>query len=176
VRRRLVALFIACLPALASAGNVAPLGLEVGVADLQAVRAKLGRQTRLLGAGTNKWTGGPMLKSNGSGLDIEGLQEFLFVFGRDKKLEGVILTMRKERLRAVAELLRTKYTPAHEDLPFVGDASATYHMGESLARIEAPHLSSSMNVLYLTHRLQAAYDSGSALEEAEHRRRQAEKF
>ncbi|HXF45629.1 MAG TPA: hypothetical protein VNK91_05880 [Burkholderiaceae bacterium] len=74
-----------------------------------------------------------MLKSDGRGLHIDGLQSILFIFGRDRKLEGVIMTMDKNRLRPVADFLRAKYTPAHEDFPFVGDASATYRMGESSA-------------------------------------------
>ncbi|HXF45628.1 MAG TPA: hypothetical protein VNK91_05875 [Burkholderiaceae bacterium] len=53
MKRTLAAFFIACLPALASAGNVAPLGLEVGVADLYVVLAKLGSSTRLVVGGTS---------------------------------------------------------------------------------------------------------------------------
>lgn len=164
----------AALPAWAE--NVAPLGLEVGVVDLATVKNKLAGQTRLTDAGINKWTGGPMLDGKADSLDIEGLQSIRFIFGKDNKLEGVIMTLDKGRLKEVAAALRKKYTPVRENFPFVGDASATYRKGDSVVILEAPHLSFSMEVLYLTKRLHASFNERSSAEEAARRRAQAEKF
>lgn len=174
MKRWLFLILFAALPAWA--GNVAPLGLEVGVADLATVKAKLGGQTRLKDGGINKWTGGPMLKSDGEGLDVEGLQEILFIFGKDNKLDGVVMALGKERLKEVAAALRKKYQPVRENFPFVGDAWATYRQGNSLVKINAPHLSFSMEVIYLTKRLDDGFNRGSAAEEAQRRKTQAEKF
>jgi hypothetical protein len=176
MKRLAIALFTLILPWLAWGANVAPLGLEVGVADYAAVKAKLSGQTRLKDAGINKWTQGPMLEGDGEGLDIDGLQKITFIFGQDKKLDGVIMTLDKGRLREVTAALRQKYKTVRENIPFVGDATALYRQGDSIVRIEAPHLSFSMEVLYLTDRLHEAFNKGSAAEEAERRRRQAEKF
>jgi hypothetical protein len=172
----MLSLYLFFLPALVWAGNVAPLGLEVGVVDLATVKAKLSGQTRLRDAGTNKWTGGPMLRSDGDGLEVEGLQGILFIFGQDQKLDGVVMTLGKDRLKEVLAALRKKYKTVRENIPFVGDTSATYRQGDSLVRVEAPHLSFSMEVLYLSQRLNEAFNKGSSAEEAERRRRQAEKF
>ncbi len=174
MKRWLVLLLFSALPAWA--GNVAPLGLEVGVADYAAVKAKLSAQTRLKDGGINKWTQGPMLEGNGEGLDIDGLQGIVFIFGQDKKLDGVILTLDKGRLSEVTAALRKKYRTVHENIPFVGDATALYRQGDSVVRVAAPHLSFSMEVLYLSNRLHEAFNKGSAAEEADRRRRQAEKF
>ena len=176
MKRLLFTLCALVLSLSAWAGNVAPLGLEVGVADLKTVKARLGGQTRLKDAGMNKWTGGPMLKSDGEGLDIEGLQEITFIFGQDDKLDGVIMQLGKHHLQEVAAALRKKYKVVRENFPFVGDASATYRQGDSVVKLNAPHLSFSMEVLYLSNRLNAAFNKGSAAEEAERQRRQAEKF
>lgn len=157
-------------------GNVAPLGLEVGVVDFDAVKQRIGSQTRLLDEGINKWSGGPMLKSDGAGLDIDGLEEILFIFGQDKKLDGVVMTLSKSRLREVTGALRKKYRLVRENIPFVGDATAIYRQGDSTVRVFAPHLSFSMEVQYLTHRLLTAFEKNSAAEEADRRRKQADKF
>lgn len=148
--KRMIAVgLLAGLPLFAWAANVAPLGLEVGVVDLPAVQAKLKSQTRLI--------------------DV-------FIFGQDNKLDGVIMTLDKGRLKEVAAALRKKYRPVRENTPFVDDASALYRQGDSVACLEAPHLSFSMQVLYLSNRLQSAFEQGSSAEEAQRRRSQAEKF
>jgi hypothetical protein len=132
---RLFATLALCfMPLFAQAANVAPLGLEIGVADLATVKAKLKGQTRLTEAGINKWTQGPMLKSNGEGLDVEGLKEITFIFGQDEKLDGVIMTLGKDRLEEVTAALRKKYKKVPENIPFVGDASALYRQGDSVVR------------------------------------------
>lgn len=164
----------AALPAWAE--NVAPLGLEVGVVDLPTVKSRLAGQTRLADAGINKWSGGPMLDGDASSLDIDGLQSIRFIFGKDNKLEGVIMTLNKGQLNEVIAALRKKYTKVRENIPFVGDASATYRKGDSVVLVEAPHLSFSMNVLYLTNRFHASFNERSGAEEAARRRSQAEKF
>lgn len=167
-------LLFTALPAWAA--NVAPLGLEIGAANLSTVKSALDEKTLLREAGINKWTGGPMLISDGKGLDVEGLEEILFIFGKDNKLDGVIMTMGKHRLKEVAAALRKKYKPVHENFPFVGSASATYRKGESVVYIGAPHLSFSMNVSYLSDRFDKAFKKAFSAEEAERRKRQEEKF
>jgi hypothetical protein len=157
-------------------GKRSPLGLEIGVADLATVKAKLEGQTRLTEAGINKWTQGPMLKSNGEGLDVEGLKEITFIFGQDEKLDGVIMILDKDRLKEVTAALGKKYKKVRENIPFVSDALALYRQGDSIVRVEAPHLSFVMQVLYLSNRLQEAFEKGSRAEEAERRRHQADKF
>ena len=148
--KRMIAVgLLAGLPLFAWAANVAPLGLEVGVVDLPAVQAKLKSQTRLI--------------------DV-------FIFGRDNKLDGVIMTLAKGGLkkwpppcaRNTGQCVRT---PRSRTMPWPFN-----RQGDSVARLEAPHLSFSMQVLYLSNRLQSAFEQGSSAEEAQRRRSQAEKF
>ncbi|BDV00462.1 hypothetical protein TDMWS_05470 [Thermodesulfomicrobium sp. WS] len=89
----------------------------------------------------------------------------------------MIITLDKRRLKGGAAALPKKYsTPGREHFAFVGDASATYRKGDSVVMLEAPQLSFSMGVLYLTKRLHASFNERSSAEEAARRRAQAEKF
>lgn len=164
------------LPLAAWAANVAPLGLEVGVADLATVKNKLGGQTRLREDGINKWTGGPMLKGDGEGLGIDGLQEILFIFDPQRKLQGVVMTMDKGRFGDVRGFLKAKYETVREVVPFVGNAYARYRSGDSIAEIDAPHLSFSMEVRYLSNALLKHYQAASAEEENRRKKAESAKF
>ncbi|HNQ49507.1 MAG TPA: hypothetical protein PKI22_08850 [Hydrogenophilus thermoluteolus] len=176
MRYLLIALF--CLTTFASAGafaeNAAPLGLEVGVADLNTVKKQLGGKTPLQQAGVNEVSGGPILKSNGAGLGIDGIEELSFVFDKTGKLVAVMMQMGKHRLREVTAALRKKYKVQQENIPFVGDASAIYEQGDSLVILNAPHLSFSMTVLYGTRAfLQQTLEKYSQEQEAHQRRQES---
>jgi len=88
---------------------------------------------------------------------------FPLFFARDV-LHTLIMTLDNGRLREVTAALRQKYRTVRENIPFVGDATALYRQGDNIVRIEAPHLSFSMEVLYLTNRLHEAFNKGSTAE------------
>lgn len=176
MKKSLVFFVLSFLVCFAQAANVAPLGLEVGVADIQTVKTKLAKQTKLIDAGTNKWTQGPMLTSDGRGLDIDGLQSILFIFDQQKKLQAVVMTMSKSRFNEVREYMNTKYKPVKEMVPFVGDAYVRYQSDNSIAEIDAPHLSFSMEVRYLTNEFLAKFNEQKEMEEADRKKNQREKF
>jgi len=174
MRYLLIALF--CLTTFASTGafakNAAPLGLEVGVADLNTVKKQLGDKTSLQQVGVNVIDDGPILKSDGQGLGIDGIQEISFVFDRANKLVAVVMVMGKHRLRDVIAALRKKYKVVKENIPFVGDTSAVYAQGDSLVILDAPHLSFSMTVIYGTRAFLKQVDEKKTQEQETHKRRQ----
>ena len=66
-------------------------------------------QTRLKNSGTNQWTNGSMLTSNGAGQGIDGLQNALFIFNPQETLVGVVLTLLKNNFYSVKSYLPGKY-------------------------------------------------------------------
>jgi hypothetical protein len=160
------------------AANAAPLGLELGVATLAQVQKEIGSRTQLSEGGTNKYTGGPMLKSGGEGLGIEGLSEIVLVFDKSQKLAAVLMTLPKggmgdENFNRTLNMLSAKYKAVERQVPFVGNKFAKFRQGDSIVELEAPHLSFEMSLRYLTNQMLADFNSQSAAERADKRRRQA---
>jgi hypothetical protein len=76
-------------PAVASIGpvtsrepllNAAPLGIEVGYANLAGVKEKLGGAAKLQDQGLGLYSGGPKYISDGAGLGVDGLSALALVF------------------------------------------------------------------------------------------------
>ncbi len=175
LHRVIAVLFLALAPFLAHAEG-APFGLPVGVATLKEARASLGAKTRLEDSGFNKWSNGPMLKSNGSGLGMDGLQSALFIFNAQEKLVGVILTLPKHRFESIKSYLQGKYKLVSAQTPFVGNQSATFREGPVTIQASAPHMSFEMEVSYIHSELQAAFNRGSQAEQAQKQKSESEKF
>lgn len=158
------------------AANAAPFGQELGVATYAQVNQQVGSKTDLSDAGTNKFSGGKMLRGNGSGLGIEGLSEVTFIFDRADKLAGVLMTLPKESFKPTLKALSAKYKLLSSEVPFVGNASAKLKQGDSVVELNAPHLSFTMEVLYLTNGLKQAFLQQSSNERVAKEKQQADMF
>lgn len=90
------------------AQNAAPLGVEVGYANMAGVKEKLGSVTTLQEQGINQFSDGPMLASNGEGLGVDGMTHVLFIFDKKNVLAGVVMTLPKGPKNVFAKL-STKY-------------------------------------------------------------------
>lgn len=130
--------------------NAAPLGLELGFANVEGVKSLLGGRTRLEERGRNAVTGGPMLWSEGDGLDVDGLTGIVFVFDAAGVLAGVEMTVPKDP-RSMMNRLSSKYTPVSNRINnFMNHGYAQLKKGDSIIEIDSPHLSFTMDVRYLT--------------------------
>ncbi|MEW5893698.1 MAG: hypothetical protein AB1697_11195 [Pseudomonadota bacterium] len=172
----LVAMVAMSITAHVKAGNVAPLGLELGVATLDQVKAMVGSQTPLTDKGINAYSDGPMLAGDGRGLNIEGLENILFIFTPSNRLEGVVMTMSKHKFDEVLGFMSRKYRVQKRVIPYVGDKYVRFTSGNSIAEINAPHLSFSMEVVYITNTLDKAFKTRSAAAEQQRRQEQGSKF
>lgn len=161
---------------LALAANAAPFGQELGVATYAQVKQQVGDKTDLSDSGTNKYSGGKMLRRNGAGLGIEGLSEVTFIFDRADKLAGVLMTLPKESFKPTLKALSAKYKLVSSEVPFVGNASAKLKLGDSVVELNAPHMSFTMEVLYLTNGLKQSFQQQSSNERATKEKRQADMF
>lgn len=158
-------------PMIAHAGP-GPFGLSVGNTSLSEARAQLSNQTRIEDAGTNKWSNGPMLKSSGAGLGLNGLQEALFIFTSDNTLVGVVLTLHKNRYADIKRMLSEQYPLISDQAPFVGNQLATYRQDDVTIEASAPHMSFQMEVRYLHRTLMEAFNQGSQQQQQEQQRRE----
>jgi hypothetical protein len=179
MRNKLICLFALLgmtISHLALAANAAPLGQELGVATYAQVKQQVGGKTDLSDAGTNKFSGGKMLQGNGDGLGMTGLSEVTFIFDHADTLAGVMMTLPKDSFKATLKALSAKYKLVDSVVPFVGNASAKLKQGDSIIKLDAPHLSFEMQVLYLTNSLNQAFQQQSSSERTAKEKRQADMF
>jgi len=162
-----------CFSALSAHAGVGPFGLSVGTTSLDEARAQLSAQTRLEALGENRWTNGPMFKSSGAGLGLNGLQEALFIFDTDATLAGVILYLNKNRYQDFKGMLSEQYQLISDQAPFVGNQLATFRQDDVTIEAEAPHMSFQMEIRYLHRSLIEAYNQGSQREQQEQRRQES---
>lgn len=158
------------------AQNAAPLGVEIGYANLKGVKEKLGSVATLKDQGVNEYSGGPMLVSDGAGLGVEGLSQLVLIFDKTNILTGVVMTLPKDPKNIFSQL-SAKYKPVDNRIDnFMNYGSARLQKGDSLIEIDAPHLSFAMEVRYLTKQLMADYKTQSADQEARKKQDQANKL
>ncbi|OEZ63639.1 MULTISPECIES: hypothetical protein [unclassified Duganella] len=159
----------------AHAGTQA-LGFEIGVSSSDQVRSALVKQTKVLDAGANKFTGGAMLKTDGSSYEIEGLNEVLYIFDDQKKLAGMILGMDKGRFDSVFQAISGKYKVSSQQRPFVGNQFARFKTQDAVIEMDAPHLGFVMEVRYIRNDLMQKFNSQTAVEAEAKKKREAAKF
>lgn len=152
------------------------LGFEIGVSTNDEVKSFLVKQTRVIDSGTNKFTAGPMLKTDGSSYEIEGLSEVLYIFDDQKKLTGVIMDMNKARFDAVFQAISGKYKVSSQQRPFVGNKFARFKTQDSVIEMDAPHLGFQMEVRYIRNDLFQNFNSQAAAEAETKKKREAAKF
>jgi hypothetical protein len=156
--------------------NAAPLGLELGYANVVSVKEKIGSLTKLSDVGTNQYSGGPMLTSDGQGLDVEGLSSVLFIFDNNQVLAGVVMTMPKSAKETYATLAK-KYKPVENKIDgFMDYGYARLSKGDSFIEVDAPHLSFDMEVRYLTKKMMANFKQQSANSNAKKKKKKADQL
>jgi hypothetical protein len=176
--RKIRSLFIAialCTTALAHAGTQV-LGFEIGVTTVDQLRENLSKKTQLESSGTNKYSGGEMLKTDGAAYDIEGLTSVLYVFDDQKKLAGVFMDMGKHRFDTIFQFLSKKYKVSAQQRPFVGDQFASFRPADALIEMDAPHLGFTMEVRYIRNDLLQKFKAQSKAAAAAKRNSEASKF
>lgn len=137
--------------------NAAPFGLEVGAASYTQLKTQYGSNTNLIDAGVNQFTHGRMVESDGSGFDVDGIHKILFVFDKSDVLSGVIITMPKDPA-GTFKMLSGKYKPVTNKIDgFMNNGYAKLKKGNSFIEIDAPHMSFTMEVRYLTNDFMSSY-------------------
>jgi hypothetical protein len=147
--------------------NAAPLGLEIGHANLVGAKAKLG--DALQNAGTNEYTHGPMFRTGGAVTGIKDLQSVLLIFDPNDRLQGLIMTFPKDP-KTMFKLLSGKYSVVSNKVNnFMNNGSARFEEGESWVDLDAPHLGFEMKVSYVSKALQQQFEKQTAEQEQRER-------
>lgn len=167
---------VALASTLAAYAGTQALGFEIGVSTIDQVKSSLAKQTQVIDSGTNKFTAGPMLKTDGSSYEIEGLNEVLYIFDDQKKLTGIIMDMNKARFDSVFHALSGKYKVSSQQRPFVGNQFARFKTQDSVIEMDAPHLGFEMEVRYIRNDLMQKFNSQTAAEAETKKKREAAKF
>lgn len=156
--------------------NAAPLGVEVGYANLEGVKAKFSGITKLENDGINKYSGGPMLSSNGDGVGLDGLSNLTFIFGKDNVLAAVLMILPKNPTDVFAKLSGKYQVVDNKIDQFMNYGTAKLEKGETVVVIESTHLSSVMGVVYQTKQFADEAQRRNEIDEKQKRQDQTNKL
>lgn len=152
--------------------NAAPLGLEIGYANLGGVKQKIGSMTTFKDAGIDEYSGGVVLVSDGQGLGIDGLTRFDAIFDNSEQLVLIKMTFRD--IEGLYSKLSAKYKPIENKESIMG-RNARLEKGDTWVIIEELPLSIS-SVLYTTKSYIATAISKSADAKAKKEQEQKNKL
>lgn len=139
-------LFVMLIAALAAFANPAPFGFELGKATYSEVTAKYPATQK----GTNAHSQGKVIAVSGSNFELDGLQgDVTFTFDANDKLIYVGLVFNKDKFSDLFSSL-SKYKVIKKVVPFVGNKYAEFKDGDCKIILDAPHLSFSMDLYYIT--------------------------
>lgn len=169
---------VAIAPGSAAATEAAPFGLILGKTQRSELSQLPAGAARWHDSGRVSLLDGPILESDGAGLDLPGLRDAMLVFAGDGTLHAVILTLSKEArgenlFDYYDQLLGEKYERESRTRPFVGNAHANYRAGNARIRLSAPHLSFQMELVFATPEAFAAAQAQQDAAERERRAREA---
>ena len=117
--------------------------------------------------------GGNMYSIPVSSIDFEGLSEVATIFSADGKLVAVLATLPKDKFDYLNQVLSGKYKMINEQIPFVGNKSATYRDGGAEITLQAPHMSFEMSMNYINDDLMRALKQKSENEQRQKRQSEA---
>jgi hypothetical protein len=172
---RILAAIVLAACGIAYAGTPV-LGFEVGVSTFDQVSSTLAKKTKVVDSGVSKFSNGPMVKTDGTSYEIDGLNEVLYIFDEQKKLMGVVMDMNKARFDSIFQFLSGKYKVAAQERPFVGNQFARFKTPDTVIEIDAPHLSFQMEVRYLRNDLLQKFNAQSQADAAAKKKSEAAKF
>lgn len=135
-------------------------GMELGEMTENELKAKY----NVSHTGTNKYSNGNMYSVPASSIDFQGLKEITAIFSTDEKLVAVLTTLPKNKFDYLNQALSGKYKLVSQQIPFVGNKSATYRDGSTEITLEAPHLSFDMSMNYINDDLMRAFKQQSEAE------------
>lgn len=89
-----------------------------------------------------------MLNVDAYEVGLQDLQKVLFIFNPDGTLSVVDMTFRKTKFDELYGQLNKKYKLVKKQIPFVGNKYAEYKNGKSTVKLDAPHMSFELDVIY----------------------------
>lgn len=114
--------------------------------------------------GTNKYSNGNMYSVPPSVINFDGLQKVTTIFDSKGVLVAVLTTLPKSKFDQLNKALDGKYKRINQDIPFVGNKSATYRNGGTEIFLDAPHMSFEMSMEYIRDDFMRTFKQQSEVE------------
>ncbi len=154
---------------------------SVVFADLTIFNMELGKTTEtqlksmynVQHTGTNKYSNGNMYSVPTSAINFDRLQKVTTIFDTKGVLIAVLTTLPKSKFDYLNQTLGSKYKRVSQNIPFVGNKSATYRDGGTEITLEAPHLSFEMTMNYIRDDLMRAFNQQSEVEKRQKQQSEA---
>lgn len=115
-------------------------------------------------SGMNKYSNGDMYTIAPTQIDFDGLQEVTTIFSKSGVLLAVLTNFPKDKFDYLNASIADRYKRIAQNIPFVGNKTATYINGETEIELNAPHLSFTMSLNYIHKDLLNAFQQQSEAE------------
>lgn len=136
--------------------DVKPLGYPMGKTTVEGLTDTLPAGCTITERGTSRVTNGPLIRVDGNGFDIEGLQQVTFIFTVQGQLDAVLMQLDRgtsldgARFNQIMSYLESQYKLTKKKIPFVGNKFAAFHAENITIELDSPHLDFRMYVDYMT--------------------------
>ena len=168
-----VAMLFVFMPVAPVAAATSPLGFTLGKTTQGEVERSLPRN-KIKDVSRSAATGGMRLEVDPVVFNFDGLEKVILVFDTNQTLVGVILSIAKRRFRDVLTDLQSKYTIKSQYInEFLSNGQAMFRSGDDWIAFNAPHLSFSITLSYVTDKLWR--ESSRSFEEEKSQKRQHER-
>ncbi|MCK9454736.1 tetratricopeptide repeat protein [Sulfurimonas sp.] len=134
--------------------NPAPFGLKI---DEATYSESIKKYPLYEDAGINKYSNGKMIFIKVDQLHFDGLKEAKLIFSQSEKLQGVLLTLPKEKFDDLYSSLSHKYTLVDKNIPFVGDKYAKFVEGNTIIELKALHIGFQTTLQYIDKKLMSEF-------------------
>jgi hypothetical protein len=128
-----------------TSANPAPLGFELNKASI----ADVEQVYQITKKERNHWDGYNYYV-NVRDVKLEGLTELLVICNDDNIIQAIILTINNDKFTEFYELLSEKYKLTHSQNPNLGNKEIRFADGSCTIILDAPLLSFSMSLIYIT--------------------------
>lgn len=161
--------------------GTAVLGFKLGDSTYESVTRTLAGWDDL---GTNSYSQGKMIATNGNGYGIDDLKKVTYIFNSDDALQAVLMQidnrdkMGNEGFKKFKSYIEKRgYKRVSNQEPFVGDQYAEYvtPTGDHI-EINAPHMSFDLNIDYQTAAFMKTFNTRQQQQKIEKRNTEAAQF
>lgn len=105
--------------------------------------------------GISKYSGGPIVQTDGAGLSISGLKRLLMLFDAKERLSALQMTLNaggigKPGFDRVLAHLKEQYPVKSIENPSIGNKFAVFETKGARIELDGPHMSFDISATYMT--------------------------
>lgn len=128
-----------------SFANPAPYGFELGHLSVKEFKERhIGRFE-----GISEWSEGEMYTLLPAEIHLAGIKDITVIFDKNEMLVAILTILEKDRFFSLLHMLQANYTPISQEIPFVGDRTASFSDGNVQINLRAPRMGLDMYLEYV---------------------------